>query len=168
MLDIDIVKQDIHNWIVNFLEVRNPNLGNRSPCPYARGARIKQNYDVRIGTELLDDLNQIAQQGLGKFEVIICAYPSNKYSADEFYELVQHANKNILVEKDILVLDDHPDHKEEVNSVCFNQGKYTLALVQCLSDLNEKARFVAKQGFYDEWPDEYLESLFTHREDPRS
>ena len=49
-----------------------------------------------------------------------------------------------------------------------NQGTYALALVQNLSDLNEKAQLVAKKGFYDAWPEQYLEQLFKHRIDPRS
>ena len=69
--------------------------------------------------------------------------------------------------KDIIVLDDHPDDIEEVNGVVMNQGKYALAMIQCLSDLNEKAKLVAKKGFYDKWPEEYLQMIFKHREDPR-
>ena len=48
-----------------------------------------------------------------------------------------------------------------------NQGTYALALVQGLSDLNEKAQLVAQKGFYNTWPEEYLQVLFTHRTDPR-
>jgi hypothetical protein len=55
-----------------------------------------------------------------------------------------------------------------VNGVCMNQGTYALMLVQNLSDLNEKAQLVAKKGFYDTWPEEYLQALFNHRKDPRA
>jgi hypothetical protein len=48
-----------------------------------------------------------------------------------------------------------------------NQGTYALALVQSLSDLNTKAIAMAKRGFYDTWPEEYLQPLFAHRQDPR-
>jgi len=43
-----------------------------------------------------------------------------------------------------------------------------LALVQSLSDLNNKAKLIARQGFYESWPEEYLQDLFNHRQDPRS
>jgi hypothetical protein len=49
-----------------------------------------------------------------------------------------------------------------------NQGTYALALVQSLSDLNAKAQQMANRGFYHNWPEQYLQSLFQHRQDPRS
>ena len=69
---------------------------------------------------------------------------------------------------DLLALEDHPDDPEIVNGIAMNQGTYALALVQSLSDLNEKARLVAKAGFYNTWPEEYLQVLFKHRIDPRT
>jgi hypothetical protein len=48
-----------------------------------------------------------------------------------------------------------------------NQGTYALALVQSLSDLNDKAVSMAAKGFYETWPEEYLQGLFEHRQDPR-
>jgi hypothetical protein len=48
-----------------------------------------------------------------------------------------------------------------------NQGTYALALVQSLSDLNDRAKQLASKGFYDTWPEEYLQPLFKHRKDPR-
>ena len=56
---------------------------------------------------------------------------------------------------------------EMVNGVCMNQGTYALALVQSLSDLNVKAQQMATKGFYDSWPEDYLQQLFQHRQDPR-
>jgi hypothetical protein len=49
-----------------------------------------------------------------------------------------------------------------------NQGTYALALVQNLTDLNSKAQQMAQKGFYDTWPEDYLQELFQHRQDPRS
>jgi hypothetical protein len=76
-------------------------------------------------------------------------------------------NTDYLVPKDLLALEDHPDDPEIVNGVCMNQGTYTMALVQSLSDLNAKAKLMARNGFYDTWPEDYLKMLFSHREDPR-
>ena len=80
--------------------------------------------------------------------------------------LVQ-ANEEFLLRNDILALEDHPDDPEIVNGIAMNQGKYALALVQSLSDLDAKAKIMADKGFYDTWPEEYLTPLFKHRKDPR-
>jgi hypothetical protein len=54
-----------------------------------------------------------------------------------------------------------------VNGVSMNQGTYALVLVQSLSDLDVKAKTMAQKGFYDTWPEDYLQTLFNHRKDPR-
>ena len=166
-MKLEQVQQDIASWIENFLEVRNPALSNRSPCPYARSARLKNSYQVKLGTEIYADMMDVGKQGLGGLEVIIYAYPRDFYTAEEFHNLVNQVNQGFLLPVDLIALDDHPDHVEEVNGIRFNQGTYTLAMVQSLSDLNHRAKLMADQGFYDDWPEEYLQDLFLHREDPR-
>ena len=167
-MKLEDVQKDIASWIENFLEVRNPALGDRSPCPFARAARLKNSYEVRLGYESYEDLMDISRGGLGDKEVVILAYPRDFYTPDEFADIIDKVNQGFLLPVDLIALDDHPDHAETVNGVCFNQGEYTLAMVQSLSDLNAKSKLMAQQGFYDAWPEEYLEDLFKHREDPRT
>jgi hypothetical protein len=68
----------------------------------------------------------------------------------------------------MIALEDHPADAEIVNGVTMNQGTYALALVQNLTDLNQKAQLMAQKDFYATWPKDYLQSLFAHRQDPRS
>jgi hypothetical protein len=77
------------------------------------------------------------------------------------------ANEDFLLAADLIVLEDHPDDVEDVNGVIMNQGKYALALVQSLSDLDRRAKQMADKGFYHSWPEEYLTGLFENRKDPR-
>ena len=64
MLNIDQVKQDIEQWMVNFVEVPHPALGNWAPCPYARSARRKKSYDVRVGVHPYCDLKNLGLSNL--------------------------------------------------------------------------------------------------------
>ena len=167
MLNLEIVKKDIEQWIETFVEVKNPALGGWPPCPYARKARLEQDFEVRLGLAPIHDLVKISKNGLGGKSVIIVAYDRNDYTHEQFSQALEIANREFLLPNDLLALEDHPDDIELVNSVIMNQGKYTLALVQSLSDLNAKAKTMAEKGFYDSWPEEYLTALFQHREDPR-
>lgn len=166
-MDIEQVKHDIEQWIVNFVEVSHPALGGFPPCPYARSARLKKSYEVYLGSDPYYDLKNRARYGMNNKEVIIYAYDPKEWPHELFAASIDSANKEHLLRNDILALEDHPADIEDVNGVIMNQGTYALALVQSLSDLNQKARLVAKKGFYDSWPDEYLQALFQHREDPR-
>lgn len=168
VLNLDSVKQDIEQWIVNFVEVPHPALGGWPPCPYARAARLKRSYDIRLGVDPYYDLRNQARWGMGTWEVIVFVYDAAQWNHDIFNTSVESANSEYLVKQDILALADHPNDPEIVNGVCMNQGTYALALVQSLSDLDAKAKQIARQGFYHNWPESYLQPLFQHRQDPRT
>jgi hypothetical protein len=168
MLDLAHVTYDIERWIANFVEVPHPALGGWAPCPYARKARLDRDFEVRLGLAPIHDLVQTSRKGLDGKSVIIFAYDPTDISYKELSHAVDVCNREFLLPNNLLALEDHPTDPEIVNGVTMNQGAYALALVQSLSDLNEKAQLVAKKGFYDSWPEEYLEVLFKHRQDPRS
>jgi len=166
-MEIEQVRADIESWIANFLEVPHPALGGFPPCPFARQARMKRTFEVYPGTDPYYDLKNRARWGMGDREVIIYAYDPQEWPHELFAASIQSANTEHLLRADILALEDHPDDAEIVNGVCMNQGTYALALVQSLSDLNAKAKQMASKGFYHNWPEEYLQGLFQHRQDPR-
>jgi hypothetical protein len=166
-MELEQVKQDIESWIENFVEVPHPALGGFPPCPFARQARMKRTFEVFLGSDPYYDLKNRARWGMGKWEVIIYAYDPAEWNHKLFSASIESANTEHLLRADILALEDHPDDVENVNGVIMNQGKYALALVQSLSDLNAKAKLMASKGFYHDWPEEYLQGLFHHRQDPR-
>ncbi len=167
-MDIEQVKQSILAWSENFLEVPHPALGNWSPCPYARRARLNHQVDIRLGTDPYFDLEALAAQGLGSAQVVIFAYDPEIQSRNQFADKLEQANRDFLLAADLIVLEDHPGDLEIVNGVSMNQGTYALAMCQSLSDLDLKARMMANKGFYHAWPEEYLQQLFEHRQDPRT
>jgi hypothetical protein len=166
-MELEQVKQDIELWIENFVEVPHPALGGFPPCPFARQARLKRTYEVYLGADPYYDLKNRARWGMGNKEVIIYAYDPEEWPYELFSSSIKSANHECLLQVDLLSLEDHPADVENVNGVIMNQGKYALALVQSLSDLNAKAKQMASKGFYHNWPEEYLQGLFHHRQDPR-
>jgi len=166
-MDIEQVKADIESWIVNFVEVPHHALGGFSPCPFARQSRLKNTFEVYLGTDPYYDLKNRARYGMGNREVVIYAYNPQEWPHEIFSSSIATANTEFLLRADILALEDHPADVENINGVIMNQGKYALALVQGLSDLNVRAKQMATKGFYNAWPEEYLQALFQHREDPR-
>jgi hypothetical protein len=167
-MDLQQVKQDILSWSENFLEVPHPALGNWSPCPYARRARLNNQVDIRLGSDPYFDLESLAAQGLGSAQVVIFAYDPAVWTREYFEPRLSAANRDFLLAADLIVLEDHPDDAEIVNGISMNQGTYALAMCQSLSDLDLKARMMAAKGFYHSWPEEYLQQLFENRQDPRT
>jgi hypothetical protein len=168
MLYQDQVRKDILYWLENFVERPHPALGNWAPCPYARRARLENDFEIRLGLAPIHDLVKISKQGLGGKSVVVVVYEADQYRHESFSTDIETANREFLLPNNMLALEDHPDDVEMVNGVCMNQGTYALALVQSLDDLNVKAQQLANKGFYNSWTEEYLKSLFKHRKDPRS
>jgi hypothetical protein len=167
-MNLEQVKQDINQWIENFLEVPHPSLGNWSPCPYARRARLNQTVGVFIGTDPAADLKTRCELGMQNWEVAVYVYDSDVVTHEQLSASIEQANTEFLTANDLIALEDHPSDPEIVNGVSMNQGTYAMAMVQSLSDLNQKAQAMAVRGFYHTWPEEYLQQLFQHRQDPRS
>lgn len=167
-MNLDTVTAHIESWIQNFVEVPHPALGGWPPCPYARAARLKQSYQIVLGIDPYFDLKTRARWGLGSKEVWIYVYDPTQWDQEQFSASLHLANQEYLLAADMIALEDHPEEPEIVNGVSMNQGRYALALVQSLSDLNAKAGTIAAKGFYHNWPEQYLQALFQHRQDPRS
>ena len=117
-MDLETVKHDIEQWIVNFVEVPHPALGGWPPCPYARSARMKKSYDVRIGVDPYFDLKNQARWGMGDREVIIYVYDPVAWPYEIFSGSLKNANHEHLLKADIIALEDHPADQEIVNGVC--------------------------------------------------
>ena len=166
-MDRETVTADILNWCETFVEVPHPSLGGWPPCPFARQARLNNTVQILTGADPYFDLKNRARWGMGAYEVIVYAYDPAEWPYPRFHAAVEDANREFLLSRDILALEDHPADVEDVNGVIMNQGKYALVLVQSLGKLNTAAKQMGSKGFYHAWPEEYLTGLFKHRVDPR-
>lgn len=165
-MNFEQAKRDITNWVTGFVEQPNQQLNGWAPCPHARQARVKGQFDIREGR--IDPYTDLQHVELGDFMVIAYVYDKNNFAALEFEQQIKDVNQAFLVPRDILALADHPDTLEEVLGVRMNQGEYAIAFVQPLSKLNSFARSIAAKGYYHGWPEDYLQSLFEFRQDPRA
>lgn len=165
-MNIQQAKQDIEQWLINFVEVNNSNLNGWPPCPYARAARLRGSIDIRIGIDPWYDLAQFSNSGIGNWEVVVFVYDPKLWDPKIFSVSVDTANQQFLTTKDLIALEDHPGDPEWVNGVCMNQGTWALVLCQRLTDLDRRASSLAEQNFYQGWPAKYLENLFRHRKNP--
>jgi hypothetical protein len=165
-MNFEQAKQDIEQWIVDFVEKPTPLLNGWAPCPYARQARLSQKVDIRPGCyNPIDDLKHVVMK---EFDVVAYVYGRERWPADEFNNLVDIVNRAHLSSQGLIALADHPDDAESVSGVIMNQGTYAIVFVQDLTKLNHFAKILDSKGFYNEWNEEYLKVLFAGRVDPRS
>jgi hypothetical protein len=165
-MDFEKAKQDIMAWITGFVEQPHPALAGWPPCPHARRARTEGRLDIRPC--VADPYTDLRSIELGRFELIAFVYDPQEFTASEFEQQIQAVNAAFLVPRDLVALADHPDSPEIVKGVTMNQGQWAIAFVQSLTQLNAVAKGLADRGYYQDWPESYLNDLFEHRLDPRS
>lgn len=167
-MDIVQARIDVTNWITGFVEKPNPLLNGWAPCPYARAARLQNRIQIDIGIAPWLDLRQTARYGIKDLDVVIKIYDPKQWPLDRFRAQWQSAQDGFLTPKGLLCLEDHPDDAESVNGVSMNQGTWALLLVQHKDKLEEAAEQLAAKGYYQDWPEHYLESVLQGRRDPRA
>jgi len=165
-MDFVQARIDIINWITGFVEQPHPALNGWPPCPFARRARLDGEFDIRAGQ--IDPYSDLMKVAMDHWQVIAYVYDAAAIDADRFEQQIASVNQGFLIHRNIIALADHPDSPEEVLGVSMNQGTYAIAFVQPLDKLNAFARQIAPKGYYNGWPEPYLQGLFQFREDPRA
>jgi len=166
-MDIDSITHQITQWLETFVERPHPALGGWPPCPYARQARITGQIQILAGTNPINDAVSAMANQLWQREVVIYCYETAAFTGEEFETLTGQVNAFIQLHG-LFALDDHPNNAELVNGVSFNFGACALMILQLTEKLDIAAHALAAKGYYQDWPEQYLEQLFRGRQDPRS
>jgi hypothetical protein len=165
-MDIDHITHEITAWLETFVEQPHPALGGWPPCPYARQARVQGQIKILQGTQLMADAVAAVAHGLWQQEVVIYCYDTSAISGPDFAQTIHEINE-FLEPHGMFALDDHPDNAEIVNGISFNFGACALMILQLREKLDVAAQTLAAKGYYQGWPEAYLDQLFLGRRDPR-
>jgi hypothetical protein len=95
-------------------------------------------------------------------EVVIFWYDKEKVPPDAFLADVEQANK-ILLKKDIVALEDHPESEEIIAGVKMNFGLCPIIVLQKNSKLNQSADQLKEKGYYHSWTQSDLDKIVTWR-----
>jgi hypothetical protein len=160
-MDEQSIKLKLNQWLVDFVEKPNSLLNNWSPCPYARQARVADRIHVVFDSPL-----EIAQyiSELDTHDVVVLCFDHTKFSASQIELFAKHIN-SILIWRDYVVLEDHPDSEEFVNGAKMNFGECGLMILQRLSKLNTAADQLRDKGYYDTWSQDNLDQVVNWRYD---
>lgn len=159
MLTQTTVQSALLKWMEEFVEVPHPSLGGWPPCPFARQARLSKNIDIRQGQDPYSDCLGLAEYDWSK-EVVIFWY--DHVDPESFLDSINRAN-SVLLEKDIVALEDHPDTEEIISGVKMNFGLCPIIVLQKNSKLNQSADQLKEKGYYHTWSQSDLDKIVTWR-----
>lgn len=163
-MDQQLIRQQLITWMSDFVEKPNPLLNGWAPCPYARQARINNKFEIVFSDP--DRLLVTCEQNLTKLDekdVIVICFDHTNVPVDDLNDLIKIYNKDFLVPRNYVVLEDHPDDEEMLNSVKMNFGYCGLLLLSKLTVLNEASDKLKTKGYYDHWPKESIDNVVAWR-----
>ena len=163
-MDPQDIEKKLTEWMVNFIERPHPGLGNWPPCPYARQARLTNQIKIvhsdhrRLTATVEQELPELEQK-----EVVVVCFDHTKISAQELEKLIKVYNQQVLLARNYVILEDHPDAEELVNGVRMNFGHCGLLVIQQLDKLTTASEQLKSKGYYDTWSQAELDQVVTWR-----
>ena len=157
---MDNIRNELIEWMINFVEKPNPMLGGWAPCPYARSARINNKISIQFSDDLSTTKNSLPL--LEENEVVVICFDHTKIDPVTLQEVVKQINSE-LMPNNYVVLEDHPDAPEYVNKIKMNFGKCGLLVLQKLDKLNEASHQLSSKGYYDTWSESELDEVVNWR-----
>ena len=139
-------------------------------CPYARQARLSGRVRMIHMTSAEPDSNcwqHISNTDFDKTDALVLILEPKRWTLKYTHDVVDQLN-SVFMPRDVVVLEDHPRQKEEINGVIVNNGRYTLLLCQRLSTLNRFSEILKKKGYYDQWSKKNIADVVTWRLGQRS
>ncbi len=160
-MDQQSIRKNLEKWLIEFVEKPNSLLNNWPPCPYARQARLASQIHIVFDSPL--EISRYVYC-LDDYEVVVLCFDHTQFSPSQIELFTKHIN-SILVWKDCVVLEDHPDSQELINGVKMNFGECGVMILQRLSKLNTAADQLREKGYYTTWTKENLDEVVNWRYD---
>jgi hypothetical protein len=165
--------QDLETWIYNWVSVYNENL-QAVPCPFAKQAYVDNKiltHEVELESRysvaelIYRNLDQLTQNWPKDKEVVVLGVNPNYVTASEFEDTVAECNRQLLIARGYIALEDHPDAPEVVAGESMNQGSWALVLVQSKEKLDKASTMLERQGYYKSWSQNNIDDVVSWRKD---
>lgn len=148
------LEQEVEKWIMESLSKPNKIFGGLPPCPYARKAWKDKKVSVLEDT-FTYDYDKLAT---GELDVVLIVL--REATLESILDEKKSLQKNLG--KGVVVLEDHPDQKEDVMGYNLNFGKPVL-FVQDRKKLKEAEDHLLTTNYYDNFEKEYKDELHSHK-----
>lgn len=155
------IRQDIHNWINNFLNHPNPNTSGELLCPFAKSILDSGKLRIEVNSTLFSPAfydKMIPTFDPSKEEVLILASTTDDRSKAELSSYCKYGNYIHYYKDDIYLMDFHPDDSDEAEEQFGTSDysdvdpvPYTMLFVQKLSSLVKASRQLQLRNYYDKW-----------------
>jgi hypothetical protein len=162
-IDLETAKQDLTDWIINFLDVPQAILNNVAPCPFAKTALVSGKIRFVMGSDsVVQDMLALNVKWDSEYEGVVLIYPSD-INAENFSNSVEYVNNLFYRHSGLLALEDHPQIPEIIAGLNFNNNKYAIVIVQRAEKLHKASKMLQKRGYYKNWQPQDIDAVVSWR-----
>jgi len=148
-----MTEEEIVTWVIQTLSVKRTEFGGLPACPFALKALSEQKV---VAVEPPIDMIAVQNWLQNDQEVIIYWFDPDIVSE---HELTLMCDKVNLCYPDLVALEDHPHHIENVAGYNLNQGQWALILIQHRKKLELARERLKQTDYYKHWDPEYLRDV---------
>ena len=169
------ISEDIIDWSIQFVEKKSNKLDEWPVCPYAKQARLKNQFEVIEVKDSNDYLFEVVKQARTikekKKKLIVVASGDMQIEVDELANYVTALNHTFVMD-DVYLMPFHPDDDGE-EEVEFLEGEYEpentfyMVLIQPFKELEAASGHLHKKGYYKNWNKEYYQDTVVKRQSYR-
>ena len=147
------LEQEVEKWIEQSISKPNKIFGNLPPCPYARKAWKDKKVSVLTDT-FSHDYDKLKT---GELDVVLIVLEGATFKTllDEKKSLQKNLGKGVVI------LEDHPEQKEDVMGYNLNFGKPVL-FVQNRDKLKEARKYLESKDYYQNFDEEYKDDILSN------
>lgn len=154
-MNTELVKQDIWDWITQYVEVDNEFYNYKfPPCPYAKSARLKGLVTVEAyqSGDVKDFINSTLQEHTTKkqHQVCVMALPPQTRWRWGLKKYINSLNKD-LIPNDYFIQFGFAVKTQSRYSGFFNSGPYFIVIINKLSDVLSGHESLLKTDYYKNW-----------------
>jgi hypothetical protein len=164
-MDLDLIKQEIENWIFNYLDIPSAFYMNNKPCPFAAKAWRGEQVNVLLGDK--STVRQEVYKWDDSYQLVIIVFDLDDWSNANSW--AERYNERIE-DKDLYVMvfepgDEEPDDPE-LDPEKYGQVvdyEYGMVLIQRREELNKFSKFLESQNYYENCSDDFMQYVNKRR-----
>ena len=156
-LELATIKQDLENWVANYLDVPSMFYNGSKPCPFAKKAWVNNKVNVVLGTK--PEVVAAVDEWDDKFDLTIVVYDHTEWQSNEW---VKKHNPTII-DDDLYLMSFDPDEfgPDDPNLDPHNWGSvtdevYGMVFVQRLSKLINYSDNLVSSGYYQNVSEDFM------------
>ena len=166
---IDNIKQDMWNWITDYVESNHKFYDYKfPPCPYAKAARLKGLVDIAIYDSggvrdfILEQTDNLINEK--KYNVRILVFPAK---VNWYFFIKQFIN---TLNKKLVAMDYYTQYGTALKTKSrypglFENGPYFIVIINKLSDVIAGHESLLSTNYYNSWAQSHYDSVVTRRQE---